>query len=103
MPDEVGWRARRSTAREVGGARADDAPDGAEAQRDQPAVGQDADPQGRVDMAFGEVDDPVLEDEANVDIGISRQELSDDREEMQPPEADRCRQDQFAGRRRIFT
>ena len=70
--------------------------------RDEPAVGQRSDPERHVDVIFGQAEDPIDQDEADIDVGIGLQELGQDRDEIYAPEVDGSRDDELAGRLRVF-
>ena len=53
-------------------------------------------------MIFGQAENPIDEDEADMDVGIGPQELGQDRDEMQASEADGSRDDELAGRLRVL-
>src|SRR5271170_7547448 len=99
---EVVWRARRSARSKIFGVGEDDAAGRADAKRDQAAVGQRADAQRDVDRFLEQTEDLVAEDETNVDVRISREELDQDRDQMEAAKTDGRRHCQLAGRRRVL-
>ena len=93
---------RHAMRREQARAGADDRPHRADARGDHAAVGQDADTHRHVDMVVDQLESLVDEHEPDRDIGVGRQEIPDDREDVKAAEQDRRGHDQFAPRRREF-
>ena len=70
--------------------------DGSQTRDDKRRVRQLADAHRGIDMLLNEVDGPVSEQQADVDVGIGLQELRHQRDDMKAPEHDRRRDRQLA-------
>src|SRR5262249_59120535 len=83
---EIIRRFRRSARFQIGRARASHTVYLSDTYRDQVAVGEIADAKRDIDVLVQEVDHPVLQIELNVDLGVRRQKLHQDRLETSTAE-----------------
>jgi hypothetical protein len=89
-------------AEKIGWAAADDPARNADARGDQAAVRQMSDPNGNIDVVVQVIEDTVRKDQANIDFRESLAELDDDRDDVESPERNRCRDGQLAPWCRVF-
>ena len=87
---------------EIGGTAADDAADIAKPYRHKAAVQQGTDPQGDIDMVVNEVHHPIRQHQPDVDLGIGRQELVHQRQDVKAAEDDGRGNDKVSPGRAVF-
>jgi len=102
MCTEFSRALRCTTLTKISWAPAHHAPDRAHPCRDKTAVGQFADPDGKIDMIFQQVDHAVSQHDPDIDVRISLEEFHRHREYVQTAENDGRGDDQAAFRRAVF-